>query len=360
MVSGTSDPGGYLMLLGIAGFATCLVSYLLCQSAIASGWAMDAVSHRSSHRVATTRLGGLTVMIPFFVAVPLVYLVFGLPLDSVVWTVLIAGFAATVLGFLDDMYTLPALVKFAGQFALALGACAVTGGLQIIPLPDGSLLDTGPFSVALGVFWIVGFINVFNFMDGVNGLAAGTAILAGLMLALIAATVSDSSAFSIFFLMASALYGFFLNNYRRGKIFLGDSGSHGIATTFAIMALIWAQPDMAPGNNGALTPRMFLTVPFIFLPHILDVTLTLVLRAARRTPLHHAHKEHVYQRLHQSGWRHQQVTNLYILATVFCGASAYVMGTYWPQSIWTAIVAAIILFLGAAVLKFGNTLKQSV
>ncbi|MEM9840048.1 MAG: hypothetical protein AAF830_12960 [Pseudomonadota bacterium] len=273
-----------------AAALAALLSYALCLAAVRARFGLDQITERSSHTVPTPRTGGLMVLTSLLLAS--VLLLFSGLMEREVVVLLGLTVGAGMLGLLDDFLPLPPLVKLAVQAALAFLAAFLLGPVQTVPIP---LLgwQTIPLSLALPltVFWIVGMMNVVNFMDGLNGLIGGFAILA-----LGAAMTVAGVSFWILLLAAGSVFGFLLCNAVRGRIFLGDAGSLSLGFLIATSGLLT--------EGGAYG---FWLLPLVSLPLIMDVLVTLVRRALRGARLTEPHREHYYQLLKAHGWSHQAV-----------------------------------------------------
>src|SRR5262249_11276191 len=147
----------------------------------------------------------------------------------------------------------------------------------------------GAFGVPLTMLWIVAVMNLVNFMDGINGLVSGSAMIAAAMLALIAPIGHEPFVhFSALLLLASTA-GFFVFNFPGGRIFLGDTGSMFLGYMLASLAVIGATKE-----GGQIS---FYIVPILISPLLFDAIFTIAARARRGETLWVAHRDHLYQRL---------------------------------------------------------------
>ena len=300
-----------------------LISYLITGRLIsAPGWlrSIDMPNHRSSHTRPTPRLGGLGVVGAFVLLLPLLWIML-LP-DSANWFfatklgLALLGFVViATVGLIDDMKRIRPLPKYLGQFVAAL--IAIWSGVIFIYLDlpflgrlDFSLL--GPSGWWLGVLltliWLTGFSNMFNFMDGIDGLAGGSGMIYALGLAVVCIGTGHRMLGAGSLILAAACLGFLLHNFPPARIFMGDVGSLFIGYVLAAFAVLT--------SNSGVRPVPFIAVLLIFAPFIHDTTLTLLLRWRRGEKLHEAHRHHLYQRLVTAGQSHRQVTlTYYVLNT---------------------------------------------
>ncbi len=309
----------------IAALVSAVMSVVGCRYFIAHSLLQDEVTHRSSHQRSTSRGGGVSIIIGLIVGFLLSYLA----LPEVFYPKLLWLLGLTVLGcglgFLDDLGKLGYISKLLGQTALGLFVAILVGPISSIPLPLLGQVELGSWGYLLTVLWIVSFINVFNFMDGLNGIAAGTSLVALIVYALLFQWAGQIGAMFACILMIASLAGFAYFNFAPGRIFMGDSGSHGLGVFVAGLVVLGSQPDIVQ------SPISFVVMPIIFIPFIMDVAITLWRRASVGEALYIAHKEHYYQRLHQRGISHVRVAVLYVLLAVI-----------------SAIIAVIVLHLPAA------------
>jgi UDP-GlcNAc:undecaprenyl-phosphate GlcNAc-1-phosphate transferase len=246
--------------------------------------AIDTPNLRSSHTVPTPRGGGAPIAVGLVIAALLVHSALTLAFGAIV-----GGFAA--IGLADDLAGLPAGRRLAMQAAASLAAGGALVRLAGLPAAAGAAA-----AVVLAV-WIAGFVNAFNFMDGVNGISAVHALLGGAAYAclglwrpdvLLAAGGAAVAAGALAFLPWNAV--------RRARVFLGDVGSYGLGAALALLAA-WAVIRGIP-PEAALGPLAL---------YLADTAWTLARRIRAGEPWLEAHRTHAYQRLCDAGWSHQRV-----------------------------------------------------
>ena len=328
----------------VAAVLTFVVSLAGARLAMHSDTLLDDPNHRSSHDAAVSRAGGLAMLAALLAGLFVIGVFSGgqdLAAPALKFMAL-AVFAGGV-GLADDQLDLRPLVKFAGQFLAGLGFVWLLGPLQTAPLPFLGETALGFFGVFVTVFWIVAFINVFNFMDGVNGIAAGAAFV-GLSLFALAAVFTGATAAAVIALLAAlAAAGFLPANVVRGRLFMGDCGSHFLAFVIAGLGVFAAN-----ASNGAASA---LLMPVIFLPFIIDVAFTLIHRSIRGQNVLTAHREHAYQLILRQGASHGAVAAIFSGLVAFCAAAAILMLALPPSLMWAAPAAiAAVGFAAAAAL----------
>ncbi len=250
---------------------------------------LDVPNPRSSHGQATPRSGGAAPALACVVAAALSSRLTGNGRTALL--VVSVGFG--VIGLADDVRPRPALLRLLGQAAVAavslIWLLSGTGGGWPVVLATGGAIAV----------WEVGFVNVFNFMDGINGLAATQVVLAGACWWLIAGREHVPELAAAGAIAAGAAAAFAPFNVPRARMFLGDVGSYFLGGWLAATAVIGLQAGIAP--EAVLAPLALFAA---------DAGSTLVRRARRHQPVMQAHREHVYQRLAATGWSHTQTTLL--------------------------------------------------
>lgn len=249
---------------------------------------LDVPGGRSSHSVPTPRGGGAPIAVGLLVAAALVPGAGGAGL----------AFAAAVgffglLGLLDDLRGLPAVSRLLLQAAGATGVAALLA--LRLPLPAFAALVVG----AAGAVWLVGFVNAFNFMDGVNGISGAHALIGGIAYACLAGWRRDGFGTAAGLALAAGACAFLPWNAVRARVFLGDVGSYAIGAALAVLAvrlvLLGVQPEAVAGPVAL---------------YLADVAWTLQRRIRRGERWLEGHRTHVYQRWCDAGWSHAEVTVL--------------------------------------------------
>ncbi len=331
----------------VAATLAVAASYAGSFLAMHSDALLDNPNHRSSHDHAVSRAGGLA-MLAAAVAGLFVIAVFagGDGARGPALKFLVLGVLAGGVGFADDRFNLSAPVKFGGQLLVAIAFVWQVGPLEAASLPFVGVAELGFFGAAITVFWIVGFMNVFNFMDGVNGIAGVAAVIGLLLFGLVAGSSGAGAAAGIAVVTAAAAAGFLPANLLRGRLFMGDCGSHFLAFMIAGLAIFAAN-----ASGGLANPFL---LPTMFLPFIVDVAFTLTHRIARGQNVFVAHREHIYQLVLRRGASHGTVAVLYAGAIAFSAAGAILMLMMPPAWMWTAPAAIAIVLLSIAIAVYSN------
>ncbi len=305
---------------------------------------IDVPNARSSHHEATPRGGGLGIVLAFCLSLALYAAVGSWGTDYRAFWGLITGLIIVgFIGFLDDLRGLPLAVRLAAHLLAASIAVVGIGSLHSIEFPVLGELSFGILAVPLSILWIVGMTNVYNFMDGIDGLAAGEGVLAGAFLAYIAGMVGNTLVSAVALFVAAASLGFLLFNFPPAKIFMGDVGSTTLGFAFSALAIM--------GSTGHASPIPFLVFPLLLGAFLFDGMFTILRRAVRWQKLHEAHRDHFYQYAVRLGYSHRQVSLFEYALELLLGGSAicYVLGSAATQLalllLWLFFFAAISLWL---------------
>jgi UDP-N-acetylmuramyl pentapeptide phosphotransferase/UDP-N-acetylglucosamine-1-phosphate transferase len=278
----------------LVAFAVALAATPAVRFAAARSGMVDVPGPRSSHARATPRGGGLAVAAALGAAV-LLQAPAPWGHDPAVSALLLGAAVAALLGLADDRFSLSAPWRLAVQSALATAFVVVAGGFERLPLPGPLQIPTGALGGAAAVVWIVAVMNFYNFLDGIDGLAALQGAVTGLGIALAG---WDPFASLLGAALAGGCAAFLVFNWSPARIFLGDAGSLLLGFSFA------ALPLLAP---PAARPRAVFFVAMSLWLFLSDATFTLLRRFARGARWDEAHREHLYQRLVKAGATHRAV-----------------------------------------------------
>jgi UDP-N-acetylmuramyl pentapeptide phosphotransferase/UDP-N-acetylglucosamine-1-phosphate transferase len=301
---------------------------------------LDLPNERGSHALPTPRGGGLAIVAVVSAAALLAAVLHPESLRPLAGVILPA-LAVAVVSWCDDVRSVPIRVRFAVHLAAAVAATAVLGPVERIELGSFGAFDLGVAAWPLTVFWIVGLINAFNFMDGIDGIAGITALAGGAALAA-AAWISGATAIgAVAAAFAAASLGFLMWNWPPARVFMGDVGS-----TFCGM-LLTVLP-LAVGTDAK--PRVVPVAVFVMWPFIFDTAYTIVRRMLNRENIFRPHRSHLYQRLAIAGWPHRAVSGLYGSLAAMAGAIG-VAPLFDPSlrqsadhaALWTIVIGIVLL-----------------
>ncbi|MDP2826535.1 MAG: glycosyltransferase family 4 protein [Sulfuritalea sp.] len=294
-----------------------LLAWLL-RSGRAHRWALDQPNHRSLHTEPTPRVGGLGIVAGVLLAT--VWLGQG-PLAGLVLLL------ATVSWF-DDRGHVSILVRLGVQFLATIV-------WVVVQAPDGWLLGV---AAVLTLVWMA---NLYNFMDGSDGLAGGMAVFGFGAYGIAAWLAGDGALALLAFSVAAAVLGFLCLNFPPARAFMGDAGSIPLGFLAGAIGLTaWLQ-DVWPVWFPLL----------VFSSFVVDASVTLLKRVLRREKFWIAHREHYYQRIVRMGWSHRRLALAEYALMAACGSSALgllhagfvfqILGL----SVWVAIYAGLMLFI---------------
>ena len=314
------------------------VAYVVSNILVLCG-PVDAPRERGLHHRSTRTSGGLGIMAGAAAGLLLFEALY--PAAEGAATVEAFGLALIlgIIGALDDVFDLDAKLKLIVQLAVAATFAVFVARPTALPWPGGEL-PLPPLIAAAGtVLWIVVVINAVNFMDGSNGLVAGSlAIVAGAMgSASLHTTVPPVASVALLILGAAAL-GFLPTNFPRARLFMGDAGSHFLGALLPMLAVIVA------GSGGLSAPVSLLAAPIALTPLLTDVFLTLAARARRRSRLFEAHREHLYQRWFlTNGEKHGATAVRVWIVTALYSVLALLVSQHAPDLGWPALIVGIVV-----------------
>ncbi|MDH4944062.1 glycosyltransferase family 4 protein [Sulfurimonas sp. C5] len=315
----------YLVLFLFSFFLTYFIKkYAIKKSFVAQ------VNERSSHTIPTPHGGGIAIATTWFSG--LFYLFMTNQIDIQLFYALLAGALISIVSFLDDIYELSPKLRLLIQSLVALTGLYFLGGLNSIPfgiIEFSNIVITSTFSFLL-ILW---FINLTNFIDGINGYVGSEFVFLG-----IAGLVLFHE--SLFGILVVAVLGFLFWNYNKAKIFMGDVGSTLLGYNVAIFTIYYA-------NQEAVNLWVWITLFGLFW---FDATYTLIRRKLNGEKLSQAHKKHAYQRLTQAGWSHFEVTNYAIALNLLILVLIY----FIPNIAISFVSTIVLLFIS---MKFVDAKK---
>ncbi len=319
-----------VIIIFILSFAlTGLIRFYLVRKAI-----LDVPNERSSHAVPTPRGGGIAIAVSFFLAVG--WLAYQNTIDAGLAKALLGGgVIVAAAGYWDDLKSIPASVRITLHLLAAIWALYFLGGFPVLELGVWKL-HLGWMGSLFAVIGIVWFINLYNFMDGIDGLAGSEAFFVSVVAGIALFLMGAAGMALLCFLLAAAVLGFLIWNWPPAKIFMGDIASGLLGYIFGVLTI-------ATANQHQLPILFWLTLLAVF---ILDTKFTLLRRVLRGERWYAAHRQHVYQRLARQSASHVKVTagviaiNLAVLAPL-----VYVMSLFPVFAPWLFLSLVSIGFM---------------
>jgi UDP-GlcNAc:undecaprenyl-phosphate/decaprenyl-phosphate GlcNAc-1-phosphate transferase len=307
-----------------------------------------ALSSRKIHGRPIPRLGGIAIVIAFYV--PLIALtlfptgVGELFLAQHVHVIGLfgGGLAIAVLGLYDDLRGAGAGRKFLVQFTVAGTLYYLGFRIEVLANPFGASIELGWASLPFTLFWIVGVINAMNLIDGLDGLAGGVALVAVIITFVISLQRGHPLMMLFSSALAGAIIGFLFYNFNPASIFMGDTGSMFLGFVLAVTAIQTNQK--ASTAVAVLIPAIALGLP------ILDTLLAITRRAFRGRPLFQADKDHIHHRLIALGLSHRQAVLVLYGFCVFLGAAA--LSLTYASNAQSALLLGVLALVGFVFLRF--------
>ncbi len=359
----------YLILFSIAGFLSLLLTPVVRKTAIRLG-VLDLPGERKVHTRPTPRLGGMSIFLIFnavfffsstseFFFFPANYLEeinFG-------WLFLSSAMVFAI-GALDDIRRLPPGLKLLFQILAASIVATTCCRMEFITLPFFGPLDLGPVSIPATVLWIVAITNAINLLDGLDGLAAGTALIICAAMFGISLLQQDIGTALISAILAGSILGFLKYNFHPASIFLGDSGAYYLGFLLSVLSLLSKQKGSTA--IAILIPMTVLGLPIIdtFLSmlrrllaslHILEVdpdrNLVRFLYFDSWS-VFRADKDHIHHRLLQMGFTHAKA--VFLLYGISLGLGGLALSAVYFQNInYALLITTIALAAYIGIKKLG-------
>lgn len=308
---------GYVLLAVILAAVVSFATTPLVKSLSVKVGAIDVPKDdRRMHDHPIPRMGGLAIFFGFVFSVLLL-----LPLDTPKQGMLLGAVLIVILGIFDDIYALPAKLKFVVQIIAAL--IAVFSGNQIRVLSNPNVFSDNPvwqlgwLSVPITIIWIVAITNAVNLIDGLDGLACGVSTISSMTMLVIALLVSEGEVALMMAALAGACIGFLPYNLNPAKIFMGDTGA-----TFLgyILATVSVQ------GMFKLPTIISFVVPFLMLGlPIFDVTFAVIRRVSKGQSPMSPDRSHVHHRLIDMGFSQKQAVGILYVVSAILGLSAVVL-----------------------------------
>lgn len=278
---------------------------------------------RQSHQVATPTGGGLGLI--FSIVLTSLCLQLFFPLPEFWWQQMLPGILLlAIVGWRDDKLSVSSLLRLLVQFAVSLWLLGF-GWLQV------SLSDVGLFASAIvAMIWLM---NLYNFMDGSNGMAGFQGVFTGLIMAVLFQSGGQYAMALIALIVAAACAGFLPLNFPNARVFMGDVASVPLGFIFAAFAVYGIK-------TGSLSLLQSILIMSVF---IVDATLTLFARVLGGERWYTAHAQHVYQRFITIGWSHRKILVVYQVINVILVLPALVLVEIFPQHAMVTVGFSLLL-----------------
>lgn len=301
--------------------ALTVISVLITRLMISRVFILDNPNERSSHTAPVPRSGGLAIVATFFMGL----IVIACASDIVptrqlyFYSFVASALLIAVISLYDDIRSISYAVRLSIQILAVFIVLASGLAVHAIQLPGLGTLTSPWIMYPVTFLWIVGMTNAFNFMDGLDGLAGGVALIVSCFFCLITWMQGSHFVYILSYIIIAGTLGFLIFNFPPARIFMGDVGSAFLGFTFAVMAIIAAYYDHSQ------TP--ILVMPLLLFNFIYDTVFTLLRRLIRGENVAQAHRTHLYQLLQQLGYSHLAVSLFHYVLFLLQGIAATIMVT---------------------------------
>lgn len=310
-----------------------------------NGDLMDIPNSRSSHSTPVPRGGGIVFAALFLLSVLMILLISPHGNSRFLLALIVGGLIVASLGWIDDVRGLSPKTRLGAQFLAVAIALLLLGGFPSLSL-GLTRIHLGMFGFPLALVGGVWLINLYNFMDGIDGLAAGEAVLVSIAAGLLLLRGGEPLLSMTLFMLAAFVGGFLVWNWSPAKVFMGDVGSSFLGFVFAVFIIVGERSGSAPALIWAVLLSVF----------AVDATLTLLKRVLQRKDLAKAHREHLYQQAIIAGHSHKRVTGTILLMTLGVSFVAFIFSKH-PFPVFIIVYVLLILawfFLYPRPVKFSQ------
>lgn len=286
---------------------------------------LDVPNERSSHTLPTPKGGGLAIVVSWYIGITFLFLTESL--NRNLYFALLCGILLAIISLIDDLYDIKPSIRLIAQTTVAVVSLFFLNGIQPVLLFGINILPNIILEL-ITIAGIVWFINLYNFLDGIDGYASVEAIMMGLALFLVAGE-------NTFLVLIASTMGFLIWNWPKAKIFMGDVGSTQLGFILVVFGIY-----IHNEHKLSIIYWLILAAPFWF-----DATLTLYRRWRNKEKLSIAHRKHMYQRLVQSGFSHLKVDLLLILLNIVLMLLVLISVRYKMLQIPFLVLTVFMMFL---------------
>lgn len=315
---------------------------------------VDRPNARKIHKDPVVRVGGVSIFAGTITALLIVWRLGGFSSVSVrgegeIWAVIIGSIFYFAIGFADDLFNLTPISRLLMQVFVA-GICWFMGvRIDFLSVPFDSLIQVGWLSLPVTIVWLVGMANAINWIDGVDGLAAGVSGIAAVVMLVVTLFMQQSAAALIAAALAGGALGFLRYNFNPAQIFMGDGGAYFMGFTLAAVGVIGLVKTTA--ITAVLLPYLILAVP------ILDMSAVILSRLSKGKSPFVADKSHLHHWLLKAGISQRQTVLFIYALTLWVGSLA--MGFSNIPSGWGYAIGATMLLAYISWQVWRNTRKQN-
>lgn len=307
----------YLLIFVVASCSSLMLTPIVRRACEHYGWLDQPRDDRRVHQKPVPRLGGVAIFASILLALTLLPFIHNQLTSSLsdsrpqLLSVVLPATLALLLGIYDDFRGSNARFKFLTQGLVGLLFYVLGGRIESLSVPlVGTVALPTAVGCALTVLWTIGITNAFNLIDGIDGLATGTALFASLVMLVVSLMLGHSMVTVMVVALCGALIGFLPYNFNPASIFLGDSGSLFIGFMLSALSIHGAQK--ASTAVAVIVPLIAFGLP------VLDTGFSIVRRFISRRPLFDGDREHIHHKLLERGWSQRRVAlGLYGVCALF-------------------------------------------
>ena len=298
--------------------------------------AVDKPNERKVHTKIMPRMGGLAIYLSFFAVL---FLSHEMTMQHI--GLLTGGTVLVLVGIIDDKTDMPAKIKLLGQI---FAACiVVAAGVRVEFMTNfilGGVFPLYIFSVPFTVLWIVAITNAVNLIDGLDGLAAGTSIIAAATMAISGYATGQREMASMALILIGASLGFLKYNFHPAKIFMGDTGSMFLGYNLSVLAIMGFTKSFTV--LSLVTPILVLAIP------ILDTLFAIIRRKMNNKPIFKPDKNHLHHCLLNYGFSHRNTVLIIYAVSAVLALCGLIMTYLNPaQGMCLLVVISVIIIYGA-------------
>ena len=298
--------------------------------------AVDKPNERKVHTKIMPRMGGLAIYLSFFAVL---FLSHEMTMQHI--GLLTGGTVLVLVGIIDDKTDMPAKIKLLGQI---FAACiVVAAGVRVEFMTNfilGGVFPLYIFSVPFTVLWIVAITNAVNLIDGLDGLAAGTSIIAAATMAISGYATGQTEMASMALILIGATLGFLKYNFHPAKIFMGDTGSMFLGYNLSVLAIMGFTKSFTV--LSLVTPILVLAIP------ILDTLFAIIRRKMNNKPIFKPDKNHLHHCLLNYGFSHRNTVLIIYAVSAVLALCGLIMTYLNPaQGMCLLVVISVIIIYGA-------------
>lgn len=318
----------FLAALALSAILTPLIRKLALALQV-----VDEPGERKVHVEPVPLWGGLAIFLAFLSTAKL----FASDFEAL-GAVVVAGTFITGVGLVDDVRPLSAKVKFGGQIIAALILVAMGTKIEFLTNPFGGMIYLGWWSVPITVLWVVSITNMLNLIDGLDGLAAGVAVIAAGSLFVVAADKGQVVMAMLSAILAGSALGFLPYNFHPAKIFMGDTGSLFLGFILAALSVEGALKGAA--TIGLTIPILVLGVP------VFDTLFAIIRRHREGRPIYKADRGHIHHRLLDLGLSQKSAVLVVYLCSLALGITGVILAQKEVMSSFLAVVSlGVVMYL---------------